>query len=138
MQAKLAFYEDGVEVMALTFNAVGSDKENWFSKSRLLTSPWTDLHPTASTNFFSMVGSEGSYVNARSKQSRSKHTEDFECLHLSSSETSYKAFQRTAPAHPILSQKCFVDGEGCKLQCLHCWQLPTAPSGNFVRVTATG
>ncbi|XP_035676419.1 uncharacterized protein LOC118415740 [Branchiostoma floridae] len=39
----------------IIFNAHGCDMDNWFTKDRLLSSPWTDLK-TAPTNFFSIRG----------------------------------------------------------------------------------
>ena len=58
IQVKLAlYYEEGEEVVSIVFDGVGSDKINWFSQSRLISSPWTDLE-TSTTNFFSIVGDE--------------------------------------------------------------------------------
>ncbi|EDO46367.1 predicted protein [Nematostella vectensis] len=36
-------YKNGVADLQLKFNATGSDNTNWYQKSRLLESPWTDL-----------------------------------------------------------------------------------------------
>ncbi|XP_056014675.1 uncharacterized protein LOC125677752 [Ostrea edulis] len=40
----------------LEFDGSGSNNKDWFSKSRLLNSSWSDLK-TSSTNYFSMKGS---------------------------------------------------------------------------------
>ena len=42
----------------LKFNAKGSDKLNWFSFSRLIQSPWSDIK-TEPKNFFSIIGDRG-------------------------------------------------------------------------------
>ena len=39
----------------LTFDALGTDKLNWFSVDKLLTSPWSDVK-TEGHNFFSIQG----------------------------------------------------------------------------------
>ena len=54
---KLALYEEGEEVVSMIFDGSGSDKINWFSHSRLISSPWADLK-TSTTNFFSIGGDE--------------------------------------------------------------------------------
>ncbi|XP_035700082.1 uncharacterized protein LOC118432567 [Branchiostoma floridae] len=41
----------------IIFNAHGSNRDNWFSKDRLISSPWTDLK-TAPANFFSIQGDD--------------------------------------------------------------------------------
>ncbi|CAH1266452.1 Hypp3377 [Branchiostoma lanceolatum] len=46
-----------MEIRDLVFNGTGSNKNNWFSKIRLISSPWTDLK-TEQTNFFSIEGDE--------------------------------------------------------------------------------
>ena len=51
----MALYENESEVLSLVFNATDNDNENWFSKNRLLRSPWTDLHSELQ-NFFSLAG----------------------------------------------------------------------------------
>ena len=51
----MALYENESEVLSLVFNATDNDNENWFSKHRLLRSPWTDLH-SEQQNFFSLAG----------------------------------------------------------------------------------
>ncbi|XP_019644822.1 PREDICTED: uncharacterized protein LOC109485578 [Branchiostoma belcheri] len=45
----------GAEIRELIFNGVNSDKFSWFSRDRLMYSPWTDL-PTETYNFFSIQG----------------------------------------------------------------------------------
>ena len=40
---KLALLNDaGDELVSLLFNGEGSDSEGWFSKTRLISSPWSD------------------------------------------------------------------------------------------------
>ncbi|XP_035687566.1 uncharacterized protein LOC118423503 isoform X1 [Branchiostoma floridae] len=53
-RVKVSLFQ-GAEVRELIFNGVNSDKFSWFSKDRLLTSPWADL-PTEPNNFFSIDG----------------------------------------------------------------------------------
>ncbi|CAH1271085.1 Hypp4555 [Branchiostoma lanceolatum] len=43
------------EDVEVVFNGENTDKLSWFSKSRLISSPWTDL-PGETTNFFSIEG----------------------------------------------------------------------------------
>ncbi|XP_031569372.1 uncharacterized protein LOC116303903, partial [Actinia tenebrosa] len=54
-QVRLSLYKDKKEVVLLVFNATGSTKTNWFSRVRLLTSPWTDIH-SQPVNYFSING----------------------------------------------------------------------------------
>ncbi|XP_031561822.1 uncharacterized protein LOC116297687, partial [Actinia tenebrosa] len=54
-QVRLSLYKDKKEVVLLVFNATGSTKTNWFSRDRLLTSPWTDIH-SQPVNVFSITG----------------------------------------------------------------------------------
>ncbi|CAH1266454.1 Hypp3378 [Branchiostoma lanceolatum] len=70
-KVKLSLYtfSPNMEIRDLVFNGMGSNKDNWFSKSRLISSPWTDLK-TAPTNYFSIPGhsvrySSSSRVNRR-------------------------------------------------------------------------
>ncbi|XP_013395325.1 uncharacterized protein LOC106162557 [Lingula anatina] len=56
---KLALYQGGIERLTLIFNAVGSDKMNWFAKDRLISSPYVDIY-TSSINFFSIRGTPSS------------------------------------------------------------------------------
>ena len=51
----MTLYENGEEVVALVFDGTGSDNINWFSHSRLISSPWTDLK-MSNPNYFSMEG----------------------------------------------------------------------------------
>ncbi|XP_035677291.1 uncharacterized protein LOC118416310 [Branchiostoma floridae] len=61
-KVKLSLYtfSPNVETRDLVFNGVGSNKDNWFSKDRLISSPWTDLK-TEPTNIFSIAGYEIRY-----------------------------------------------------------------------------
>ncbi|XP_035677290.1 uncharacterized protein LOC118416308 [Branchiostoma floridae] len=53
-----------MEIRDLIFNGTGSNKDNWFSKSRLISSPWTDLK-TEQTNYFSIAGSAHPHSSRR-------------------------------------------------------------------------
>ena len=47
---KLALLNDvGDELVSLVFNGEGTDSESWFSKARLISSPWDDLNANMST-----------------------------------------------------------------------------------------
>ena len=39
----------GGELVNLVFDGAGSDSESWFSKARLISSPWDDLNANMST-----------------------------------------------------------------------------------------
>ncbi|CAH1271092.1 Hypp4558 [Branchiostoma lanceolatum] len=54
-QVKVVLETSEGEDVELVFNGENTDKLSWFSKSRLLSSPWTDL-PGETTNFFSIEG----------------------------------------------------------------------------------
>lgn len=56
MQAKVVLYEGGTEVASLKFNALGTDKLNWFSQENLVQSPWADLKNTINLREFSIRG----------------------------------------------------------------------------------
>ncbi|XP_031557693.1 uncharacterized protein LOC116294272, partial [Actinia tenebrosa] len=60
-QVRLSLYKNKTEVVRLVFNAKGSTKTNWFSRDRLLTSPWTDIH-SQPVNHFSITGEIGVVV----------------------------------------------------------------------------
>lgn len=55
LQVKVAIYNNGVEKANIVFNAVGADKNNWFDKSRVISSTYTDIQ-NAPSEFFSMIG----------------------------------------------------------------------------------
>ena len=71
----MALYENESEVLSLVFNATDNDNENWFSKNRLLRSPWTDLHSELQ-NFFSLAGDLPTervfYINKVKKEKKRK------------------------------------------------------------------
>ena len=48
-------YTGGVSKKELLFNAAGSDKLNWFSEGKLISSSWTDIK-TEPGNYFSIQG----------------------------------------------------------------------------------
>ncbi|XP_041367824.1 uncharacterized protein LOC121382312 [Gigantopelta aegis] len=43
LQVRLVLYKNGIEVVSLLFDGNGSTKDDWFSKPRLISSPWSDL-----------------------------------------------------------------------------------------------
>ena len=57
LQARVVLYEEGAEVLNMTFNVVGKTNLNWFSKKSLLLSPWDDLKTTVELQFFAIRGS---------------------------------------------------------------------------------
>eukprot|EP00058_Branchiostoma_floridae_P021196 XP_002606686.1 hypothetical protein BRAFLDRAFT_72547 [Branchiostoma floridae] len=57
VKVSLYTFSPNMETRDLIFNGTGSNKDNWFSKDRLISSPWTDLK-TEPTNYFSIAGYE--------------------------------------------------------------------------------
>ncbi|XP_035663532.1 uncharacterized protein LOC118407208 [Branchiostoma floridae] len=55
VKVSLYSYRQGTEVRELIFDGRDADKLSWFSKERLISSPWTDLR-TETTNVFSIPG----------------------------------------------------------------------------------
>lgn len=51
----MSVYENGSAVKELFFRGTGSDRYNWFSATRLITSSWVDIK-TQPKNFFSLHG----------------------------------------------------------------------------------
>ncbi|KAK2549617.1 hypothetical protein P5673_029866 [Acropora cervicornis] len=45
----------------MSFNAVGTNRLNWFSKAKLLSSPWTDLKTASILRHFDITGSYKRY-----------------------------------------------------------------------------
>ncbi|KAL9965637.1 hypothetical protein ACROYT_G029467 [Oculina patagonica] len=58
-EVRVALYKDQNEILSIVFNGSNSDNENWFSKDRILDSPWTDLINNPPTTFFSIAGDSG-------------------------------------------------------------------------------
>ena len=56
LKARLALYDNQTLVLSLVFNATNSNNTSWFSKSRLIQSPWTEDLQNQKQNFFSLVG----------------------------------------------------------------------------------
>lgn len=54
-QAKVVLYTGAASQKELLFNAVGTDKLNWFSVDKLVSSSWTDIK-SERRNFFSIQG----------------------------------------------------------------------------------
>ena len=61
LQVRVVLYKNGSEVLSMLFNAVGSDKLNWFSQARLLSSPWSDLKTASKLQHFDITGSHKRY-----------------------------------------------------------------------------
>ena len=57
-QARLALYKDQNEILSVVFDATNSDNENWFTKDRMIFSPWNDLY-NESAYYFSIAGKYG-------------------------------------------------------------------------------
>ncbi|XP_044181869.1 uncharacterized protein LOC122962699 [Acropora millepora] len=55
-EARLALYDNRRLVLSLVFNATDSNNTSWFSKNRLIQSPWTEDLQNQQQNFFSLVG----------------------------------------------------------------------------------
>jgi hypothetical protein len=55
VQVKVAIYNNGVEKANIIFNAVGADKNSWFTSDRIISSTWTDIK-TAQKEIFSLAG----------------------------------------------------------------------------------
>ncbi|XP_021343092.1 uncharacterized protein LOC110443282 [Mizuhopecten yessoensis] len=65
-EAKFSLYRAGIEVVYATFNASDTDSTSWFAKERLLSTSFTDLNRTSTSNYFSVFGSGESrrfYIN---------------------------------------------------------------------------
>ena len=45
----------------MSFNAVGTNRRNWFSQAKLLSSPWTDLKTASHLQHFDITGSHKRY-----------------------------------------------------------------------------
>ncbi|XP_035678126.1 uncharacterized protein LOC118416927 [Branchiostoma floridae] len=59
VKVSLYTFSPNMETRDLIFNGTGSNKDNWFSKDRLISSPWTDLKTTPIDEngyVFSIVG----------------------------------------------------------------------------------
>ncbi|XP_067047393.1 uncharacterized protein [Acropora muricata] len=55
-EARLALYDNQTLVLSLVFNATDSNKTSWFTKNRLIQSPWTEDLQNQQQNFFSLLG----------------------------------------------------------------------------------
>lgn len=51
----MTLYTGGSEVLSIVFNATNSNNLNWFTKDRIIHSPWTDLD-SEPQEFFSIEG----------------------------------------------------------------------------------
>ena len=57
-QARVALYKDGSELFSIMFDASSSNNQNWFTKDRVISSPWTDLKSNL-PQYFSITGANG-------------------------------------------------------------------------------
>ncbi|XP_029202587.2 uncharacterized protein LOC114966768 [Acropora millepora] len=55
MQARVSLYKNSISQKELLFNALGTDKLNWFSAGKLISSSWPSIKTTP-TNYFSVQG----------------------------------------------------------------------------------
>ncbi|XP_015753909.1 PREDICTED: uncharacterized protein LOC107333592 [Acropora digitifera] len=55
MQARVSLYKNSISQKELLFNALGTNKLNWFSARKLISSSWPSIKTTP-TNFFSVRG----------------------------------------------------------------------------------
>ena len=116
----MALYQQESEVLSLVFNATGSDNENWFSKNRLIQSPWTDLE-SEQQNYFSLIGDLSSersfYINKVKKHSyrlKSKNKTLAYALErkdiVVQNNQHFRVFSRTALCSTVnnTTEKCLV------------------------------
>ncbi|XP_060567789.1 mucin-2-like isoform X2 [Ruditapes philippinarum] len=70
-KVKVAIYNNGVEKANIIFNAVGADKNSWFTSDRIISSTWTDIK-TAQKEIFSLAGDANTgrefYVSGQSSK----------------------------------------------------------------------
>lgn len=57
-QVKFALYFENREVAFIIFDGTGSDYINWFDKTRVIASSYSDLTSTGTYNYFSFAGHE--------------------------------------------------------------------------------
>ncbi|XP_072029856.1 uncharacterized protein [Amphiura filiformis] len=56
-EVKVAYMDStGTELMTMVFDAEGSDRDNWFTKDRVLSSPYDDMISEPHPHIFSTVG----------------------------------------------------------------------------------
>ena len=60
-EVRVVLYKNGSEVLSMSFNAVGTNRLNWFSQAKLLSSPWTDLKNASHLLHFDISGSHKRY-----------------------------------------------------------------------------
>ncbi|XP_033753487.1 uncharacterized protein LOC117336868 [Pecten maximus] len=53
---RVSFVTGGTEKAYVVFDALGSNKTNWFNKYRILYSSWNDLNSQSTTNYDSIYG----------------------------------------------------------------------------------
>ena len=58
-EVRVVLYKNEIEV--LSFNAVSTNRLNWFSEAKLLSSPWTDFKTAISLIHFDITGSHKRY-----------------------------------------------------------------------------
>ena len=60
-EVRVVLYKNRSEVLSMSFNAVGTNRLNWFSQAKLLSSPWTDLKTASQLQHFDITGSHKRY-----------------------------------------------------------------------------
>ena len=60
-EVRVVLYKNGSEVLSMSFSAVGTNRLNWFSQAKLLSSPWTDLKTASHLQHFDITGSHKRY-----------------------------------------------------------------------------
>jgi len=61
-QVRVSIFESQNEVLSIVFNATNSDNTNWFSASRVISSPWTDFVTNPPTYFTLNVPSDRPFL----------------------------------------------------------------------------
>jgi hypothetical protein len=56
-EVSVVLYNGGQEIIRFVFNSTGSTKTSWFSKTNLISSPYTDID-SEPHNFFSILGDQ--------------------------------------------------------------------------------
>ena len=60
-EVRVVLYKNGSLSLSMSFKAVGTNRLDWFSEKKLLSSPWTDLKNASSLRHFNITGSHKRY-----------------------------------------------------------------------------
>lgn len=60
-QVLIQLYKNKTVVKEIRFNGIGSNNTSWMAQDRLLSSSWTDMTPTSTSNSFSFDGIDSVY-----------------------------------------------------------------------------